>query len=109
MGAREDQRWWFVFYTAVYVVEPASGQQRLKRTLRDHEDGGQVFVYGRGYVQTERDAVAVRAANEVLGILINCDCLHWVLGEHCPGQPWTESGHYLIGRPPAKGLQWHHS
>eukprot|EP01049_Picozoa_sp_SAG25_P001113 SAG25_NODE_44_length_19254_cov_246.998121_14_plen_482_part_00 len=63
---REDKRWWFVVYTAVYVVEPASGQQLLKRTLRDHEDGGLVYAIGQGYVQTERDAVAVRAANELV-------------------------------------------
>lgn len=63
---REDKRWRFVFYTAVYVMEPASGQQLLKRTLRDHEDGGLVYIIGQGYVQTERDAVAVRAANELV-------------------------------------------
>jgi hypothetical protein len=63
---RADQRSRFAFAVVIYMVEPASGQQLLKRTLQDHEEGGVVFVAGKGYVTMERDAVAVRAANELV-------------------------------------------
>jgi hypothetical protein len=49
---------------AVFMVEPNIGMRTMKKALKDKDVGGTVWVPGQGYVESDKDAVAVAAEND---------------------------------------------
>eukprot|EP01047_Picozoa_sp_COSAG01_P077311 COSAG01_NODE_13879_length_1523_cov_1.810393_1_plen_431_part_01 len=84
---RDGQGMAFLFAVLIYVVEPAYGQIRLKRTLMQNEKGGTIWDEAKhAYVKVEVDVVAVRARNEyVAGEAQVRTVLALVASEDIPG------------------------